>query len=200
MRGRRGTIGGMTIPGFHTAAVVAAATLDLGRRAERDARNAAGDITRWATLTVLDGILASSAADEAVDRVLASRWAERTVVQAVDGEQAQRALVAALESPALERALTQMIESRLVDDAIARVVDRTLARLPESPALWSLIDEIAQSPAVREAINRQSVGFAEELAGEVRERTRRADDQLEGAAKRLLHWRRNAGPLPQSGV
>jgi hypothetical protein len=121
-------------------------------------------------------------------------------VQAADGEQAQHALAAALESPALERALAQMIESRLVDDAIARVVDRVLDRLPESPALWSLIDEIAQSPAVRQAINRQSVGFAEELAGEVRERTRRADDQLEGAAKRLLHWRRNAGPLPQSGV
>jgi hypothetical protein len=193
----------MRLPGIHTATVAAAITIDLGRRAERDARAAAGDVTRWAALSVLDGILASSVADEAVDRVFASHWAERTVVQAVDGEQAHRALASALESPALERALVQLIESRLADDAIARIVDRTIARLPESPALWSLIDEIAQSPAVREAISRQSAGFAEELADDVRERSRRADDQLEGAAKRLLHWRRNAdphGPLPQSGV
>jgi hypothetical protein len=200
--GPRATIGGMRLPGIHLATAVVGGAIDVGRRAERDARAAAGDVTRWVTLTVLDGILASSAADEAVDRVLASHWAERTVVQAVDGEQAHRALAAALESPALERALTQVIDSRLIDDAIARVVDRTIARLPESPALWSLIDEVAQSPAVREAISRQSAGFADELADDVRERSRRADDQLEGAARRLLHWRRNAGsgPLPQSGA
>ena len=187
----------MRIPGTHIAVAVATVTIDIGRRAERDARAAAGDAIRWTTLSVLDGILSSSAADEAVDRVLASHWAERTVVQAVDGEQAQRALAAALESPALERAIAQVIDSRLADDAVARIVDRTLARLPESPALWALIDEIAQSPAVLAAISHQSAGFAEEVAGDVRERSRRADDQLEGAAKRLFHWKR---PVPQTGA
>jgi hypothetical protein len=193
----------MMLPGIHTATVVATGAIDLGRRAERDARTAAGDVARWATLSLLDGILASSVADAAVDRVLASHWAERTVVQAVDGEQAHRALAAALDSPALERAVVQVIESRLADDAVARIVDRTIARLPENPALWSLVDEVAQSPAVRDAISHQSAGFAEELAEDVRERSRRADEQLEGAARRLMHWRRSAGPhgpLPQSGA
>jgi hypothetical protein len=179
---------------------VAGATLDLGRRAERDARAAAGDVTRWATLTVLDGILASSVAGEAVDHVLASPWAERTVVQAVDGDQAQRALAAALESPALERAVAQVIDSRLADDAVARIVDRTLARLPESAALWILVEAVAASPAVRAALTQQGTGFAEELAEDVRERTRQADAQLEHVARRLLHWRRSAGPVPEAGA
>ena len=190
----------MRPPGFGAATAVAGAAVDLGRRAERDARAAAGDVARWATLSVLDGILASSVAGEAVDHVLASRWAERTVVQAVDAEQSRRALAAALESPALERAITQVIESRLADDAVARIVDRTLVRLTDSPALWSLIEEVAASPAVRAAISAQSAGFADELAEDVRQRSRRADEQVEHAARRLLHWRRSAGPLPEAGA
>ena len=179
---------------------IAGATADLGRRAERDARAAASDVTRWVTLSVLDGILASSVADEAVDRVIESRWAERTVVTVIDGEQAQRALAAALESPALERAVAQVIDSRLADDAVARIVDRTLAQLPESPALWNLIEAIASSQAVRDILTQQSTGFAEELADDVRGRSRQADAQLEHAARRLLHWRRGGGPLPEAGA
>jgi len=191
----------MRPPGLHTVTGAAAFTLDLGRRAERDARAAAGDATRWMTLTVLDAILASPIADEAVDRVIASHWAERTVVQVVDGEQAHRALEVALESPALERALAQVLESRVAEEAIARIVERTLERLPQSPALWALIDEIAQSPAVREAISTQSAGMAAEVAEDVRERSRRADDQLEGAARRILRWRRSGGgPVPEPGA
>jgi hypothetical protein len=179
---------------------IAGATVDLGRRAERDARAAAADVTRWVTLSVLDGILASSVADEAVERVLESRWAERTVVHVVDGEQAQRALAGALESPAIERAVAQVINSRLVDDAVARIVDRTLVQLPDSPALWSLIETIASSQAVRDILTQQGTGFAEEIADDVRGRSRQADAQLERAARRLLHWRRSAGPLPEAGA
>jgi hypothetical protein len=116
-----------------------------------------------------------------------------------DGELAQRALPAALESPALERAVTQVIDSRLVDDAVARIVDRTLAQIPDSPALWSLIETIASSQAVRDILTQQGTGFAEELADDVRGRSRQADAQLEHAARRLLHWRRNTGPLPEAG-
>ena len=189
----------MRPPGLSIVTSIAGATVDLGRRAERDARAAAGDFTRWATLSVLDGILASSVADEAVDRVIESRWAERTVVTVIDGEQTQRAL-AALESPALERAVAQVIDSRLADDAVARIVDRTLAQLPDSPALWNLIETIASSQAVRDILTAQSAGFAEEVADDVRGRSRQADAQLEHAARRLLHWRRGGGPVPEAGA
>ena len=52
----------MRPPGINIVTSIAGATVDLGRRAERDARAAAGDVTRWATLSLLDGILASSVA------------------------------------------------------------------------------------------------------------------------------------------
>ena len=190
----------MRPPGFGAVKAVATVTIDLGGRAERDARAAAGDAARWATLSVLDTILASPVADEAVDRVLASHWAERTAVQVVDGEQTQRALAAALESPAFERALSEVLTSRVVEEAIAGIIDRALTQLPQSPALWSLIDEIAASPAVRAAIGQQGVGLAGELAEDVRARSRRADDQLENAARRFLHWRRGGGPVPEPGA
>ena len=48
-----------------------------------------------------------------------------------------------------------------------------------------MVDEIAQSPAVTEAISRQSVGFANQMAGVARERSRTADARLERIAARL---------------
>jgi hypothetical protein len=39
---------------------------------------------------------------------------------------------------------------------------------------------------VTEAITRQSVGFADQVAGQVRDRSRNADARLERAARRVL--------------
>ena len=96
--------------------------------------------------------------------------------------------------------MAQVIDSRLADDAVARIVDRTLAQLPDSPALWNLIETIASSQAVRDILTAQSAGFAEEVADDVRGRSRQADAQLEHAARRLLHWRRGGGPVPEAGA
>ncbi|HYH59119.1 MAG TPA: hypothetical protein VD790_07845 [Thermoleophilaceae bacterium] len=73
---------------------------------------------------------------------------------------------------------------RVFDDR--RVVDETVSRLLESEDLWRLVDAIAQSPAVTEAIARQSVGFADQVAGEVRAHARRADARLERRARSIL--------------
>jgi hypothetical protein len=59
-------------------------------------------------------------------------------------------------------------------------------RLLESEDLWLLVEEIARSPAVTEAITQQSMGFADQVADGVRGRSRRADDWLERAARRAL--------------
>jgi hypothetical protein len=48
------------------------------------------------------------------------------------------------------------------------------------------VDQIARSPAVTEAITQQSMGFADQVAGEVRRSSQRADAGLERAAHRLL--------------
>ena len=49
-----------------------------------------------------------------------------------------------------------------------------------------MVDEIAHSPAVTDAIGQQSVGFADQVAGQVRVRSQRADARVERVARRLL--------------
>jgi hypothetical protein len=81
-----------------------------------------------------------------------------------------------------------VLESRLVDEAVQRVLD--------GEELWLVVDEIAKSPAVTEAIGRQSLSFADQVAGQVRNRSRSADARLEQAARRVL--RRRAAPPPET--
>ena len=85
---------------------------------------------------------------------------------------------AALESPTVERLIGTAIESRLVDEAVVRLL--------QSDDLWLLVEEIARSPAVTDAIARQSVGFADQVADGVRARSRTADAWVERRARRLL--------------
>jgi hypothetical protein len=61
-----------------------------------------------------------------------------------------------------------------------------VARLLESEDLWLLVDEVARSPSVTEAISHQGVGFAEQMAGVVRARSRTADARVERLARRVL--------------
>jgi hypothetical protein len=55
--------------------------------------------------------------------------------------------------------------------------------------LWIVIDEVARSPAVTDAIAHQGVGFAGQVAGELGKRSRRADAHLERLARKLLRRR-----------
>ena len=73
-----------------------------------------------------------------------------------------------------------------------------VARLLESEEMWVLVDEIAQSPAVTEAVTQQSLGFADEVADDVNKRARRADAIAEHIARRLLHRRARVEPPPPS--
>jgi hypothetical protein len=109
----------------------------------------------------LDVVLSSRLAEEAVDRVLASSLAKR--------------------------ALARTLQGPLVDDVLASpAIERMIARVLDSRELWVAVDEIAQSPAVTEAITRQSVSFADQVAGRVRDGSRNADARLERAARRAL--------------
>ena len=54
-----------------------------------------------------------------------------------------------------------------------------------------MVDEIARSPSVTEAITHQSVGFADQIADTVRDSSRDADAWLERAARRLVPHRRD---------
>ncbi len=114
----------------------------------------------------------------AVNRVLESDELERVVVVAINSEHIQAALKQALASDGASELVDSLFDSGLID----HLFERLLA----SDSLWHLIDEIAGSPAVTAAISQQGLGFADQVGDQVRERSRKADDWMERAARRLI--------------
>ena len=121
-----------------------------------------------------------------VDRVLDSEELERILASVFDSTRVQAGILKALESDGAKRLIDSFFDSGL----FAEFLDR----LSNSDVLWGLVDEIAASPAVTAAISQQGLGFADQVGGEVRARSRKADDWLERTARRLTH--RNSKPGP----
>jgi hypothetical protein len=126
----------------------------------------------------------------ALDRVLESDEIDRIVTATLDSERLQMTVRRALESEGAHQLVDTFFDSGLFD--------HLLQRLGENPALWRLIDEIAQSPAVLAAVSQQGLGFADQVGDEMRSRSRRADDWLERAARRLVHRDQTALPAAQA--
>ena len=169
-----GVLGGMALRPVAQAA-------SLAGRAERAARAAALERLSAATLAAVDAALASPVTEEALDRVLASALARRGVDRALEGP-----LVEALAAGLAEHGVV----ARVLDD---QVVEQTVALVLASDELWVAVEEIAHSPAVTEAITQQSIGFADEVAGGVRTRSRSADAWIEAKVRRALRRRPVAG-------
>jgi len=123
-----------------------------------------------ATLSTLDAVLTSPLADEAAERVRTSSLAVDVVAPLVRRT---------IDSPEAERLMRELVDSRLIGAA--------LRELPDNDGLWTLIDEIAQNPAVTEAISHQGLSFADQMAAVVRKHSRTADDRVEGLARRIAH-------------
>jgi hypothetical protein len=165
------------------------------------------DLVRYeVSQRAVEQLLAEGVAEQIATRFLSGPELERVVslalesdalqdaiTQALDSPGAERLLERALESPGVERMVQRIVESRVVDDTLARVLDD----LPQSKELWILVDQIVASPAVTEAITQQGMGFADQMAGAVRARSRTADARLERLAGRLL--RRQSAPESTDG-
>jgi hypothetical protein len=124
---------------------------------------------------IADELVASGAVDRMVDRALESPHMTELVERV-------------LESQGMDRLVAQVLESRLVDTSVARVL--------ASEELWLVVDEVARSPAVTAAISQQGAGFADQIATEVGQRSRRADAWVERAARRMLHRHPRPPDLP----
>ncbi len=156
--------------------------------------------TRAATATLRPIAGAVEAAAEAslslerraVNRVLESDELERVVVVAINSVHIQAALKQALESDGAVQLVDSLFESGFID--------RFFERLLASESLWHLIDEIAGSPAVTAAVSQQGLGFADELGDEVRSRSRKADDWMERAARRLIGRSQRVIPEPDAST
>ena len=132
-------------------------------------------------LGAVDVVLRSELVGEVVDRVVASPVAERVLRRALDG-------------PLVEEIAQDVVRYSVVERVIdTRLLDQTVDRLLESDELWRLVDEVARSPAVTEAIAKQGVGFADQVAWSVRARSMDADAWLERAARRALRRKPGSG-------
>ncbi|MBN1530495.1 MAG: hypothetical protein JW895_15640 [Thermoleophilaceae bacterium] len=155
----------------------------VGRRLE--------DAGLWA----IDAALSSRLAREAVDRTLESPLAERAVGRALEGPLVDAVARDVARYAVVERLMDRLIEESVLEHAVDRVLtgpelvriaDAVLEQVLDSDELWALVEEVAQSPAVTEAISRQGVSFADQVAVGVRARSHNADAWLERAARRAL--------------
>jgi hypothetical protein len=167
-------------------------------------------VTELALADALDGPVMYTAAlqvrelleGELLSRVLDGPELERLVARTLESPGMERLVAGAVESPGMERLVSEAVDSPAAEGLAARIVqsrllDETFMRLLESEQLWMLIEEIARSPAVTEAITQQSVGFADQVADEVRNRSSGADAWLERTAGRLRRRHRDdGGPSP----
>jgi hypothetical protein len=140
----------------------------------------------------LEAVIGSDAVEESIDRLLSSPAIERLIQTALSGP-----LVDALSRELVRQRVVERITTTLIEAGVFEpIVDAFLER----PELWVLVEEIAQSPAVSDAIRQQSFGFADQVGDEVRGRTRSADDILARAARRLVGRRgQMAAQMPSDG-
>jgi hypothetical protein len=133
---------------------------------------------------------AANAVSVGVDAVSASVDAVSASVEAAPRIGASALRSAGLDGPGLLRRLERVLDSDQAT-AIAAVVGRSAAldellrQLAANEGLWALIDVIAGSPAVRDAVTQQSVGLAGGVSRIVRSRARSVDDRIERVARPL---------------
>ena len=145
--------------------------LRLGFAAARPVVNVAGRAAARGTRAAIDAALDSGLVDDALASPVVDRLTQRVV-----------------NSPGMERLVARVIDSKVVDAAVERLLD--------SEDLWIVVDEVARSPSVTQAISHQSIGFAGEMTDALRARSIRADERIEAAARRLLRRSPQAQPPP----
>jgi hypothetical protein len=159
----------------------------LGKDLERRARGRIATAGEEALLATLDAVVDRLMRDQVIDRVLeraevagvAQRVADRILEDGIAEQIAERAF----SGPELERIIGAAFRSALPEEVIAQLL--------ASEAVWILVDEIARSPSVTQAISHQGTGFLDEVAVKARDRSRRGDVALQRLAERLSRHRRH---------
>jgi len=173
------------------AAEVGQDAIDAGREAQR-AITAAGE---EAFLGLVDAIVVRMVSEDVIDRVIerveAAGVAQRVVDRMLQDGLIEQIAERVLAGPELERIVAAAFQSALPDEVIAQAL--------ASEAVWVLVDEIARSPSVTEAIAHQGTGFLEQVAAKTVDRSRKADSRVQRIADRVGRHRRSRGAAPDPG-
>jgi uncharacterized RDD family membrane protein YckC len=133
-----------------------------------------------------------AAAEEAMVAAVESEAVERALVRVLQGPLVEEAVSGALESEAVKRALIEALDSEMVDELWRRML--------ASEETQRLVERIAEAPELRAAISAQSVGFVEDIGHTIGSTTRRLDDVVERAARRLAFRKRRTEPTERAGA
>lgn len=139
-----------------------------------------------------------------IDRAVEAA-AEEAMVAAVESEAVERALRRVLQGPVVEEAVNGALESdsvkrALIDALDSETVDEVWRHLLASNEAQRLVERIAEAPEIRAAISAQSVGFIEDIGHTIGDTTRRLDDVVEGAARRVTFRKRRGEPTERAGA
>jgi hypothetical protein len=163
-----------------------------GRELEREARAQLAVRGEQALIDVVDAVVVRLLERDFIDlmliRIEESGVAQRIADRLLEDGIAEQVTERVLAGPELERIVRTAFESSLPDELIAQAL--------RSEAVWVLVDEIARSPSVTEAISHQGTGFLEQVAEKTRDRSRVADARVARFAQRLR--RKDRGELPNA--
>jgi len=127
--------------------------------------------------------------ETAVDEVLSAPEIARVIDRALGGSLPEEMARSVVRHRVLERVVAELASSgeleRLLNAALAsprtiELTDKVLA----SDETQHALRQVASSPEVREAIAKQTTGFAEEIVGGVRSAALRFDNQVEHSVQR----------------
>ena len=128
-------------------------------------------------------------AEAVVGRTLGGPLPEEMAQLLVDQRVIERVVVEIVPQLALDEALAKALEDERTHEQLRRAlespgVSRAVTSAVESKLAGEIVEKMLQSPQVREALARQSVGFANEAAGALRKLSGHIDDRLSVGAAR----------------
>jgi hypothetical protein len=123
-------------------------------------------------------LLAAPEVERAIDRVLAGTLTDAVARSLARNRVPERVAAEILATVDVEELIGSVLEHELT----GRVVDRTLA----SSEMDRIVEYVATSPHILEAVSRHTQTLAEELATDVRRRSQVADDLAERAVRGWL--------------
>ena len=173
------------LPGVSTMAREGAAVRGrLRSRLEGLVEDALGapEVTR-----VIDRAFAGRLPDAIVTSLLEQRVPERIAAEIADSVDLDVAITTALDHETTQQIVQTVLLSPGFDRLLVQATDRAL----NGPEMQRVIEHVAASPEVREALTRQSATLADEMVTGVRTRAEVLDDAVE---RTVRGWLRRPRP------